>query len=462
MKIDEEGFHALLLELAEENPLACRGLLGMAGVEFTSEVPTAAVTLGARPVLQVNLSFIGTHCSRESHVKALLIHELLHVLLRHTLEIRHMTRAVNIALDAVINAIIHRKLGEDYSEFMSHFYVNGKGPMALLRRQDKRDLAHHQAALGKVGEKGFSPDPEHLETLRWLGREGVELWSALYAGRALHEDVLEFLKSRTIDAWRERPGELEPVFLGNHGSDGNLDPDDLPPDLAARLRAAAREIAAQGLLPGQGITKPGDLSVPPAASPEIRAWERLTVEILRKLVTPDRRGGVREAVPALTRLPVLHAGDRRGVLRSLWNPLITENPWTTYRMQPRGTVAVYLDVSGSMSQDLQAVTALLHRFERHLRRPFYAFANTVEPAEFQKGRLVTKSTGGTSLACVLEHLRRTRPEKALVITDGFVEQLPPWAYALAGVKVEVLLTAKGTLDVLRPSGWPISRLPAHG
>lgn len=461
MKIDEEGFHALLQELAEENPLACRGVLGIAGVEFTSEVPTAAVTLGARPVLQVNLGFVGAHCASESHVKALLVHEFLHVLLRHTLEIRHMTRAVNIALDAVINAMIHRKLGEEYSGFMSHFYAKGKGPIALLRRQDKRDLAHLSAALGKGSEKGFSPDPEHLETLRWLGQEGGDLWSSLYAGRALHEDVLEFLKARAIDAWRESPGGQEPVFLGNHDGGGDLDPDDLPPDLAARLRAAARELAAQGLLPGQGIRKPGDLSVPLAANPEIRAWERLTLEILRKLVTPDRRAGVREAVPSLTRLPVLHAGDRRGVLRSMWNPLIADNTWTTHRMQPRGTVAVYLDVSGSMSQDLQPVTALLHRFERHLRRPFYAFANTVEPATFHKGRLVTRSTGGTSLACVLEHLRKTRPAKALVITDGFVEQLTSRAYALAGVKVEVLLTAKGTLDVLRPSGWPVSRLPAR-
>jgi predicted metal-dependent peptidase len=125
-------------------------------------------------------------------------------------------------------------------------------------------------------------------------------------------------------------------------------------------------------------------------------------------------------------------------------------------------VAVYLDVSGSMNSELTAVAALLHRFERYLRRPFHAFGTTVERAEFRSGRLVTKSTGGTSMACVLAHLKKHRPEKALVITDGFVERLPAAAYAQTDTQVEILLTANGTAEVLEPSGWSIHRPPERG
>jgi hypothetical protein len=111
-----------------------------------------------------------------------------------------------------------------------------------------------------------------------------------------------------------------------------------------------------------------------------------------------------------------------------------------------------------MSGELKAMVALLYRFERHLRRPFWAFANTVEPAQLKSGRLVTRSTGGTSVSCVLNHLRRFRPAKALIITDGFVEKLRSDDYTVSGTKIEVLLTSKGTEDVLRPSRWPIHRL----
>lgn len=132
------------------------------------------------------------------------------------------------------------------------------------------------------------------------------------------------------------------------------------------------------------------------------------------------------------------------LLRSLWNPLVGEISWETYRNQPGGSVAFYLDVSSSMSAELNTVVALLRRFERHLRRPFWAFANTVEPTLIKDGQLHTRSTGGTSVACVLDNLRRTRPLKALIVTDGFVERWHSKDYSVPDVTVEVLATAKGT------------------
>jgi hypothetical protein len=461
MTIDEAGFHALLEELTQENTLACRGLLGISRLEFTDSVATAAVSLEARPVLRVNLEFVRKHCARESHVKALLVHEFLHILLRHTLEIRHMTPAINIALDAIINAIIHRKLGAEFSSFMSLYYATAQGPLVLLRNNEAVDNEHNLLLRGESTSADFQPDSNRLATMQWLELEGIQLWSSIYKGKALHEDVLEFLKAKRIEQWQTMLANGTPVFLGNHAGDDSFDFDDIPGELASRLRASAKELVGQGILPDHAAHKPGDLSVPPAQIPAVAAWERLTLQLLRRLVVPDRRGGAREFQPAWAHLPVLNEGDRRGLLRSLWNPLVSEITWPTHRSQPRGSVAVYLDVSGSMTGELKALVALLHRFERHLRRPFWAFANTVEPAHLKGGRLVTRSTGGTSVACVLDHLRRTRPAKALIITDGFVEKLRSSDYMVSGTKVEVLLTSKGTPDVIRPSGWSIHQLPLH-
>ena len=87
-------------------------------------VPTLCVTLGRMSVLRVNLDFVAAHCTTEDHVKALLVHEFLHVLLGHTLRFATMSPALNIALDAVINAIIHRRLGASYSDVMASYYAD--------------------------------------------------------------------------------------------------------------------------------------------------------------------------------------------------------------------------------------------------------------------------------------------------------------------------------------------------
>ena len=106
-----ERFRSVLLELVDENPFAIRAVLRILRVEFTSEVPTLAVTMEDRPRLLVNLGFVAEHCRSDEEVKAVVCHEFLHVLLRHTEPGRPLTPARHLALDAVVNAIIHREMG---------------------------------------------------------------------------------------------------------------------------------------------------------------------------------------------------------------------------------------------------------------------------------------------------------------------------------------------------------------
>ena len=84
--MNADRFRAILAELIDENPFAIRAVLRILGVEFTAGVPTLAVTCEERPRLLVNLDFVGEHCRTDAEVKALLCHEFLHVLLRHTEE----------------------------------------------------------------------------------------------------------------------------------------------------------------------------------------------------------------------------------------------------------------------------------------------------------------------------------------------------------------------------------------
>ena len=117
-------------------------MLRILGVEFTADVPTLAVTCEERPRLLVNLDFVGEHCRTDAEVKALLCHEFLHVLLRHTEERKPFTRARHLALDAVINAIIHREHGSAYSAMMSRYYADAPGLAKLLRPMDAPESGH--------------------------------------------------------------------------------------------------------------------------------------------------------------------------------------------------------------------------------------------------------------------------------------------------------------------------------
>ena len=112
--MNEFEVRGLLQELVDENPFAVRAVLKILSVEFTDAVPTLAITIEARPRLLINLEFVEQHCSTAEHVKAVLCHEFLHLLLRHTSQRGSMTPARHLAFDAVINAIIHRQLGEEY------------------------------------------------------------------------------------------------------------------------------------------------------------------------------------------------------------------------------------------------------------------------------------------------------------------------------------------------------------
>jgi len=107
---------------------------------------------------------------------------------------------------------------------------------------------------------------------------------------------------------------------------------------------------------------------------------------------------------------------------------------------------------------------LLGRLAPYIRRPFWAFSNIVAPARIEQGRLVANTTGGTSMACVLEHVAKTRPRAAVVVTDGYIEAISQaQVAATAGTRLHVIVTRDGNPALLQGTGLPytqLSRLPS--
>ena len=137
---------------------------------------------------------------------------------------------------------------------------------------------------------------------------------------------------------------------------------------------------------------------------------------------------------------------------------------------PRGRDAdlahVYLDVSGSMDDYIQHLYGALTALRRHVQPAVGLFSTkvvTVPLADLARGR--ADSTGGTDIACVLEHLVTQRATKALVITDGYVgkaSQADVDRIARAGVDVRALLTPAGWRHDLASLVSRIDELPPLG
>jgi len=132
MEWTEQQIRYVIQDMTSENPLACRALFKIADVEFTGKVPTMAVSLSGNPILKINLDFCRKHLRSENDVKAVLLHEFLHVLLLHTEKYKISNPLLNIALDAIINSIIYRYKGMDYAGFFARFY-KWEGISLLLR-----------------------------------------------------------------------------------------------------------------------------------------------------------------------------------------------------------------------------------------------------------------------------------------------------------------------------------------
>lgn len=451
--MNEKRFNLLVQEMIEENPFAIRAVLRILDVQFTDSIPTLAVTKTSPPRLLVNLSFLKKHCRTEKQVKAVVMHEFLHVLLLHTEEKKALTPARHLALDAVINAIIHRQYGPDYSSMMSAYYAKEKGISRLLRPMNKQEQKWYSDATVSWGNF-----PQWAHT-----------WGALYKGLMIADDI-ESLAEEIDKAPTGNTGGRGPFRLKEDGIGdiGNLLGDHenvnatLSDELQDALEGAMKEMNGSGIWrapKSYGIGAHPYEALFTEKNEAMSRWRRKTIKVLKQHLQPDGKSGVRTTVPADYHLPVLSPGDRRAFVKSLWAPFLPEAVWRASKTGFEGRAQIYLDVSGSMDAEMPLLIALLGRLSHYIKRPFWAFSDVVSPAVITNGQLKTNTSGGTSMACVLEHIAATRPASAVVVTDGYIERIDPNLLAATrATKTHALVTRDGSPAELRKIGMPYTQL----
>ena len=433
------GLVRRVLDAVPARSHALGALLQLFRVEASEEVPTACVSCERRPVLRVNPRFVEEHCRTDAHLFLLVMHELHHVLLGHTRLFPRVTPAHNVAFDAVINALLCARFPEEaYTSFFLGLYGETKGPLRLLAPPGRPAVA-----------------PARLASLH----------EALYEGRATADEVFHAIVKEVASA-----GIPLDVLLGSHGqadggwgTEGPADPAVVdairrivekwpPPENPVRGRSLADVLKAGTVAPAFDVD-PGVLA----------ATRRALLGAADRGRSDARR--VEGPRPALVPLP--DPGDRRAaVVRSLGaTPLLYRSTLLDPRGRGDGAAHVYLDVSGSMDPWLEDLYGALGALRRHIARDVHLFSTRVETVPLRallEGRRPT--TGGTELACALDHALARRARRVLVVTDGYVGT--PSAEIVrsverAGLEVRALLTPGGWRRDLVPLAVRIEELPAR-
>ncbi len=432
----------------------------LAGVVASRRIPTAAVECTHRPRLLINPDFVQQFCVRDEHLFLLVMHELWHVLLAHTSLYPRVTRAQNIAFDAIINAgLMQHFHTPEYMGFFDKLNPPDKFPHLLLR-----------PPVGWPNNPQYPDDAGPTGTGRIL-RQLYPPPATRRRSMPFYDEILELIKQDMRDHGIDP--DAEPMLLGDHNADNGYKNTYLK-DVMGRIIQKWPMQNIPGQMPGQG-GRLGDWQVDPfiAAQPTRQAFANV-LRLALKHNPGNFRRKERLPIPGITGQGVLpNPRDRLMPARRLLGA-----PTTLWAQQgsikarvpeQRVQAHVYLDVSGSMSRTLPYLINLILPFVAQGKADVFQFSTEVEylPLNSLKQGLV-RTTGGTQINCVLEHLLKYegRIRRVLIVTDGYTGRpLPQHLQRLAdnGMKVYVVLPAESPYEEdLRDLAASVTVLPPLG
>jgi len=344
------------------------------------------------PFLQFNPDFFQQYVRTPEDILFILAHEVCHFILGHLcsparqLEARHGHQCLNLVFDIIINQILYTHFGaEAHNLRIVDFYKDAKCPMRLL------------LPPSRLREEEFEKEP------------CKELFRQISSGRHMTPyRLVQHLVSAHKDGCDYR-GMIE-VFGWTRFRTHRWKNDPLLNEFARRVL---------------GEMKGGPEYCPVVARRQA-AFRTRFMNIIRDIAN-DGEARLEEQARGGGVLP--HPGRRDFVNLSTGRPVVIYHANPVFEAQ-KG-ITVYLDVSGSMDEEMQKVFAALDSIKEFINFPLYAFSTRVHPVTRRnlESRDVL-STGGTDFDCVAEHAIKHRHEKLLLITDGFSDINPAYARTL--------------------------------
>jgi len=379
----------------------------LAGIVASRKIPTAAVECTQRPRLLINPDFVARYCQRDEHLFLLVMHELWHILLAHTSLYTRVTKAHNIAFDAIINATLARVFNTaPYRGFFEVLNPLDQFPHMLLRPPE-----------GWPDAPRFRDDVGPTGTARVMRQ--LYAHPGLTFVRPHYSEILALIRQDMKD--RGIPDNV--ILLGDHNGTPDYDMPflrDMMGDMLERWPSSIHDyLPQQSTSLWQVNRQPTVQGVRKAfASVLRRVCDSAAHQRYRRERTQTLSSGGSGVLPNATdRLRPARA--RLGIESLLWEQ---PTPRKARMMQPHAAAYIYLDVSGSMGSMLPYLVDLLLPFVTRGQAEVYQFSTCVAPLKLQdlkQNQLQT--SGGTAIGCVTDHLMNNlqRVRRALILTDGF-------------------------------------------
>jgi hypothetical protein len=385
-------------------------LLRLVSITESHEVTTAAVECKDEPRLLLNPDFVDAWADTPEKLFMLVMHELHHVLLGHTRLFEAVDEMDNLVFDAVINALLcHMFPQRQFTEFLVDFYDDRQFPACLLRPP-----------------AGWRPDiefelPPVLQESRY--KKAATVYQQLYSrSGASYVDLYEALREEMADSQAE-----EVQLLGDH-SDPEAKTEilrDQSPMIAGVVAEAVHDWPRdKNRGPGRSIHGLLEMeTVETCRRPSNRALLRA---LIRCVGGNSRVAGTSpqftEAVISVTS-PVAKPDRRSIVLGALGRPscLYAQDLMVRRWNRAHHQVHIYLDVSGSVDAIKGSLYGAVLDCRSDVHPKVHLFSTEVADIslrELREGKCIT--TGGTDIACIVDHIARHRVKRAIIITDGCV------------------------------------------
>lgn len=426
-------------------------LLGLLDIEASREVATAAVTLGGRSRLLINPDFVAEKCQTAFDLSILVLHELYHVVLGHTRLYRRATPILNWAFDAVINAQLSQLFPHpSQTALFRRCYAPDVFPECLLRPPEGWRTTEEKWHL-----TGIAGDVH-----RALYTENSTSYEELFK-------LLQTLDATVADGTGEGQSGNElgiEGLLGNHESDTESSDSEL-------LKEIRNIIAQWPMVEKRSGRDQGDSLARETLA--LRRKHNAAVAILRRALSRLADVGIDGALspkvlysPADTLLPYRSQADRRAeVLSAAGQDVFFFRANTRLAGLARSElVHVYLDVSGSMDEVVRALYEALVPLLDKVAPKIHLFSTAVSDIDHkQLRRGVLNTTGGTSIDVVTAHIIKSKVKKALIVTDGWVGDIPSShieQLMKTKVKLHGVITSEGESAFLIPVNGKATKLPA--
>lgn len=365
------------------------------------ETNSAAVTCSTRPELLLNKSFVEKYCRSDEHLFMLVMHELYHIILGHTHLFKRHNDIDNIAFDAVINAMLCRMFpDEEYVSFFTSTNSDKSFPGCILRPISEHTPTKYIPILKNLY---FTNTGTYFEVYECITNELEEmLKNSKYILLGNHSDNNDDMNNPLLKKMLDEVVSKWPREFTINGRDlgGNLE--DKTIEFAKAERNANNKM--KRLLRKSGVLA-GNVS-------RMRTSFQCVKEDIISFM-PDYKDRTLLTKSIVYSKPLLYNSSLMN------NKIVRESNVQSL---------VYLDVSGSVVDDINHFAPLLLKPYKNKECLLFAFSTIVVPVSYQDFRNGNyKSTGGTSLDCIFSHYfslpKKKQSKKILILTDGYTGSL---------------------------------------